>query len=441
VSLALQHIPTGARETWTTPSPHAMLTDRRKLLASFSTCAVLVAAICFLSAPSAPSESLLDPDDPQFRLSPPSSGEYYNVWDPANNARESHYNGVFQRGGPFERDLKVGGGRFTGSRRVYRVGNIVLGSSAAAQHAYASIISAIKIAVARAAAAHSVRVSHSHTEVSYEMSALSSREAELSASVSHNLASQSARIDRLATRTRVALVNHAHAIRQVRRDVNQLGHDQVVEDHRFHVLLNNQHALERIGVAALAKANSVKGTALRAEFDAKHAQSDVSRVVLPRILSLQRSHNENVAYILQLAHSLLKTNALVRHLVHAPTAHFRQHVHALATLHVPPHTRCLPATRQPSNQLTPCQVHDLSFGDMERIKADIESGSVRQDSLETLISLLSKHTDQRFVKVAKEIKQQVITSYACHSRASVPSTLTLARRVASWRAYISAWTG
>ena len=46
---------------------------------------------------------------------------------------------------------------------------------------------------------------------------------------------------------------------------------------------------------------------------------------------------------------------------------------------------------------------------MEQIKADIESGSVRQDSLETLISLLSKHTDQRFVKVAKEIKQQVIT--------------------------------
>jgi hypothetical protein len=77
---------------------------------------------------------------------------------------------------------------------------------------------------------------------------------------------------------------------------------------------------------------------------------------------------------------------------------------------------------------------------MERIKADIESGSVRQDSLETLISLLSKHTDQRFVKVAKEIKQQVITSYACGSRASAPPTLTLARRVASWRACISAWT-
>ena len=151
------------------------------------------------------------------------------------------------------------------------------------------------------------------------MSALSSREAELSASVSHHLASQSARIHRLATHTRGALVNHARAIRQVRRDVSQLGHDQVVEDHRFHVLLNNQHTLERIGVAALAKANSVKGTALRAEFDAKHAQSDVSRVVLPRILSLQRTHNENVAYILQLAHSLLATNALVRHLDHART--------------------------------------------------------------------------------------------------------------------------
>ncbi len=41
------------------------------------------------------------------------------------------------------------------------------------------------------------------------------------------------------------------------------------------------------------------------------------------------------------------------------------------------------------------------------MKADIESGSVRQDSLETLISLLSKHTDQRFVKVAKEMKKQV----------------------------------
>jgi hypothetical protein len=44
---------------------------------------------------------------------------------------------------------------------------------------------------------------------------------------------------------------------------------------------------------------------------------------------------------------------------------------------------------------------------MEQIKADIESGSVRQDSLETLISLLSKHTDQRFVNVAKEMKKQV----------------------------------
>ncbi len=52
-------------------------------------------------------------------------------------------------------------------------------------------------------------------------------------------------------------------------------------------------------------------------------------------------------------------------------------------------------------------MHDLSFGPLEQIKADIESGAVRQDSLETLISLLTKHTDQRFVKVAKEIKKQV----------------------------------
>jgi hypothetical protein len=44
---------------------------------------------------------------------------------------------------------------------------------------------------------------------------------------------------------------------------------------------------------------------------------------------------------------------------------------------------------------------------MAQIKADIESGAVRQDSLETLISLLTKHTDQRFVKVAKEMKKQV----------------------------------
>jgi hypothetical protein len=52
-------------------------------------------------------------------------------------------------------------------------------------------------------------------------------------------------------------------------------------------------------------------------------------------------------------------------------------------------------------------MHDLTFKDLEMIKADIESGAVRQDSLETLISILTKHTDQRFVKVAKEMKKQV----------------------------------
>ena len=85
------------RETWT-PPPHAMLTDRRKLLATFSTCVVFVAAICFLSAPSAPSESLLDPDDPQFRLSPPSSGEY--VAAPSLHYIFVTFGQVLQRVGP-----------------------------------------------------------------------------------------------------------------------------------------------------------------------------------------------------------------------------------------------------------------------------------------------------------------------------------------------------
>jgi len=40
------------------------------------------------------------------------------------------------------------------------------------------------------------------------------------------------------------------------------------------------------------------------------------------------------------------------------------------------------------------QVHDLAFEDLEKIRSDIESGAVRQDSLETLIQLLTKHTDQ-----------------------------------------------
>ena len=76
------------------------------------------------------------------------------------------------------------------------------------------------------------------------------------------------------------------------------------------------------------------------------------------------------------------------------------------------------------------QVHDLAYEDLEKIRSDIESGAVRQDSLETLIALLTKHTDQvnfnpdprrnpnlivalltrseqRFVKVAKEMKKQV----------------------------------
>ena len=80
---------------------------------------------------------------------------------------------------------------------------------------------------------------------------------------------------------------------------------------------------------------------------------------------------------------------------------------------------------------------------MEQIKADIESGSVRQDSLETLISLLSKHTDQRFAKVAKEIKQQVITpSYACdRALYYLLYALTLARRAAWWRGFTGAWIG
>jgi hypothetical protein len=300
------------------------------------------------------------------------------VWDPANNVHESHYNGVFQRGGPFDRDLHVGGGRLRGASRIYKVGNYELGSGAAAQHAYAAIMSAIKTAFARANAARLSRDSTSE-ETSSEMSALSSREDALSSSFDHAFVSESHRIKRLATHTRDALVNHARAIRQVRRKVNLLDHEHVVEDHRLHILLKNQHALERLGAAALVAAKSVRGAAVRAEADASRAEDGVSSL-RPRIVSLQRTHNENVAYILKIAHALLRTNALVRD--------------------------CLPSRALHATHMF-CQVRDLSFGAMEQIKADIESGSVRQDSLETLISLLSKHTDQRFVKVAKEIKKQV----------------------------------
>jgi hypothetical protein len=338
-----------------------MIAHRRQLIAFLSSCTVLIAAAYLLTSPfPAPSTSLLDPDDPQYRLSPPSSGEYFNVWDPANNVHESHYNGVFQRGGPFDRDLRVGGGRLAGSRKVYRIGNFELGSGAAAQHAYATVMAAIKTAYSRAIAARLAR--ESEIEQNSEISAMALRDSELSSSVRHALASQSRRIRRMSAHTHAVLVNHARAIKNVRGKVDLLGRDQAVEDRRLHVLLNNQHALARLAASAYVKAKSVRSVATRAEYDAAHAQNDVSRKVLPRILSLQRTHNENVAYILRLAHALMQTNALV---------------------------------------------HDLTFKNMEQIKADIESGAVRQDSLETLISLLTKHTDQRFVKVAKDMKKQV----------------------------------
>jgi hypothetical protein len=363
-----------------------MLAHRRQLLVFLASCAVLIAAACLISSPfPAPSTSLLDPDDPNYRLSPPSSGEYYNVWDPANNVHESHYNGVFQRGGPFDRDLHVGGGRLRGSRRVYKVGNFELGSGAAAQHAYATIMAAIKTAYARVIATHIAREYESRRSSD-------SFEAALSASFRHSLASQARRIRRISAHTHIALVDHARAIRKVRRKVVQLDHEQAIEDRRLHVLLNNQHALARLGASAYVKAKHVSAEALRAEIDAAHAKNVVSTRVIPRILSLQRTHNENVAYILRLAHALMNTNALVRH--ECTRAHTNAHSHS-APLH---HAR----------HLTSCQLHDLTFKNMEQIKADIESGAVRQDSLETLISLLTKHTDQRFVKVAKEMKKQAM---------------------------------
>jgi hypothetical protein len=306
-----------------------MIALRRRQIAFLLIFTVLIAAICLLTArSSAPAKSLLDPDDPSYRLSPPSSGEYFNVWDPANNVHESHYNGVFQRGGPFERNLHVGGGRFKGADRVYKVGKYELGSGAAARHAYTVIMSAIKTAFARASAARLARVSHSDDEISSEISALSSRENAFSSSVDDAFASEARRIKRLADHTRDALVNHASAIKQVRRKVNLLGHEQAVQDHRLHILLNNQHALARLGAAALIAAKGVRGTALRAEADASHAEDDVSKL-RPRIVSLQRTHNENVAYILKIAHALLRTNALVRCLdlirPHSLTCHFTLH--------------------------------------------------------------------------------------------------------------------
>jgi hypothetical protein len=290
-----------------------MLALRRRLLAFLSSCAVLIAAACFITARySAPPKSLLDPDDPQYRLSPPSSGEYFNVWDPANNVHESHYNGLFQRGGPFERDLSVGGGRLRGASRIYKVGKYELGSGAAAQHAYAVIMAAIKTAYARANAARLARYSTSEA-TSSAISSLLSREDALSSSFNKAFVSQAHRIKRVASRTRDALVNHAHAIRQVRRKVNKLGHEQAAEGYKLHILLKNQRALERLGAAALVAAKSVKGTAVRAETDASRAEDDVSSL-RPAVVSLQHTHNENVAYILKIAHALMRTNALVSRL-------------------------------------------------------------------------------------------------------------------------------
>ena len=290
-----------------------MLALPRRQIAFLSTCSVLIAAFCLLSSRTrAPPTSLLDPDDPQYRLSPPSSGEYFNVWDPANNVHESHYNGVFQRGGPFERNLHVGGGRLRGADRVYKVGKYDLGSGSAAHDAYTAIMTAIKTAFARANAARLARLSHSDdVEISSQISALSSRQDAFASSVDHAFASDWHRIKRLAKHTRDALMNHASAIKQVRRKVNRLGHEQAVQDHRLHILLNNQHALARLGAAALIAAKGVRGTARRAEADASRAEDDVSKLS-PRIVSLQHTHNENVAFILKVARALLKTNVLVR---------------------------------------------------------------------------------------------------------------------------------
>jgi hypothetical protein len=121
--------------------------------------------------------------------------------------------------------------------------------------------------------------------------------------------------------------------------VDQLDHEQAVEDRTLHVLLNNQHALARLGASAYVKAKHVSAEALRAEIDAAHAKNDLSTRVFPRILSLQRTHNENVAYILRLAHALMKTNSLVRH------EHTLTHTNALT--HGPPllHARILQSAR------------------------------------------------------------------------------------------------
>ena len=187
---------------------------------------------------------------------------------------------------------------------VYRIGNFELGSGAAALHAYTTIMAAIKTAYSRAITSRLAL--RSNTDAHYE-----NIDAALVSSVNHALVLQARRIHRITAQTHHALVNHAHAIKNVRRKVDQLGREQAVDDSRLHVLLNNQHALARLAASAYVKAKSVSDVASRAEIDAAHAQSDVTKRVFPRILSLQRTHNENVAFILRLAHSLMATNALV----------------------------------------------------------------------------------------------------------------------------------
>ena len=302
-----------------------MLARPRPLLFFLAACAALIVAACLLSSPFSPSPTaLLDPDDPDFRLSPPSSGEYYNVWDPANNVHESYYGGKFQRGGVFDRDLSVGGGRLSGS---VKVGDLDLGSGSAAQNAYAAIIGAIKTAYVRARAARLQKSLAASSSIAALSSRIDSRAlrirrirsglASLASSTRNALASQSYRIGRLAAETRSVFINQNTRISDVSDDVKQLNGQQRVDVSRLHVLLRNQHALARLGAAAFVKAKSVLGLAMRAQADAAQSESEANdaRVVVgraaQRIASLQRTHNENVAYILQIAHALLKTNSLV----------------------------------------------------------------------------------------------------------------------------------
>ena len=141
--------------------------------------------------------------------------------------------------------------------------------------------------------------------------------ASLASSTRNALASQSYRIGRLAAETRSVFINQNTRISDVSDDVKQLNGQQRVDVSRLHVLLRNQHALARLGAAAFVKAKSVLGLAMRAQADAAQSESEANdaRVVVgraaQRIASLQRTHNENVAYILQIAHALLKTNSLV----------------------------------------------------------------------------------------------------------------------------------